>query len=138
MIHKKYSCSPCSLSLQHHHHYHHHYHHDYHHHQGEFKSMLCKCKSLFDALAKQRKITITLKVDADCENLMVFCDLSKISQAVANLMNNAIKFAESNSTIVLWLSRGTLEQIPVSLSDEAQLIYKQDVKTKQSASASSS
>jgi len=54
--------------------------------------------SLQQSLAKEKDITISLKSDS---NISVFADRSMISMAIRNILNNAVKFSNSLSEVLI-------------------------------------
>lgn len=88
----------------------------------DINAMLKKTASVFEGSCRKKKITIQLVLSG--EVLMVNADKERIEQVVYNLLDNAIKFSEKNSSVKLETTqkRG---KIYVSVKDEGCGISKE-------------
>lgn len=53
--------------------------------------------NFFATMAKAKNLQLNIVVSQELENLIVFTDISKISQILSNLINNAIKFTQEGN-----------------------------------------
>jgi signal transduction histidine kinase len=73
--------------------------------------LLAEMAELYSALAEERDIVLTLEIP---DALPAYCDKAMIQQAVANLLDNALKFSPQGSTVRLRASVSSKLFIAVS------------------------
>ena len=85
---------------------------------------------IMTALAREKRIELTYEIDADAPNSLVG-DATRIRQILLNLVSNAVKFSEEESTVTLradcrrrtdrqWDLRVAVTDIGIGISEEAQ------------------
>lgn len=83
---------------------------------------------IYDCIMEQQGLinqyTLKVTIVENTNNNDAECDISRISQVILNLLNNAIKFSPENSTITITLSsakeidNNPVEALQVSISDQ--------------------
>lgn len=105
---------------------------------GEIKFSLEKCDlsnlmekkvlPLVTALAKERKITLETRF-LERPKLMVYCDPSRMSQILINLMTNAIKYNRDEGTVILDYQTLENQKIRITVTDTGPGIPEDKLKT---------
>lgn len=90
----------------------------------DIQDMIKKTAASFEGVCTSKKISIELLLLPD--NSTVYADHSKIQQVLYNLLDNAIKFSENDSSIVVEVTRKT-DKIFVSVKDSGIGIPKQEL-----------
>lgn len=86
-------------------------------------SVLTTTKNNFDLIAKQKK----QKVNINCNcNTIILADAKRLQEAFDNLLSNALKFSEPNTTININVSTDT-ENIIIEFKDNGQGLSEEDM-----------
>ena len=80
-------------------------------------------KSLFDAKASEKNITLSLLIDKDVPDF-INTDIFRIRQVISNLLSNALKFTEENKKILIHASYSN-GHLNVNVKDEGKGIAKE-------------
>lgn len=75
-------------------------------------------------LAKAKSINLVLKKDSNLPEIEI--DKDKVYQVINNLISNALKFSEPNTTITMSSSKND-QEIQISVSDEGQCIPEEEI-----------
>ncbi|MCK5237068.1 MAG: response regulator, partial [Deltaproteobacteria bacterium] len=87
--------------------------------------LLVKTAMDFQSQAEQQDVSITVDdTSTDCE---AYFDKSKISQVLANLVTNSLKFTESNGTITLSCANADKNTVQINVSDTGTGIKEEDL-----------
>ncbi|MCL4392645.1 HAMP domain-containing histidine kinase [Patescibacteria group bacterium] len=89
-------------------------------------SILSDAKESFKGFAEEKNITIEYKNTLKDGEDIIKMDRFKIDEVVSNLLNNAINYANNNSTIYIKLEKKNADNILVSVKDEGEGIDDND------------
>ena len=88
----------------------------------DLSPLLADLAELYEALAEEKGLTLSLQVP---DALEIFGDRDLIQQAVANLLDNAIKFSQGGGSITLQASKAD-RQVLITVSDQGAGIPEED------------
>ncbi|EGT3615428.1 HAMP domain-containing protein [Clostridium perfringens] len=84
--------------------------------------VICFVVFQFSNLAKSKKINI----EYEKKNIQVYCDKDKITQALVNILSNAIRYSNEGSTVVIE-EKLKDDNLSISIEDEGIGISKEDL-----------
>lgn len=84
--------------------------------------VICFVVFQFSNLAKSKKI----KIKYEKNNIQIYCDKDKITQALVNILSNAIRYSNEGSTIVIEEKLND-DKLSISIEDEGIGISKEDL-----------
>lgn len=70
------------------------------------KNLLQDVVDLYSGVAQERGIRFNVTYPRE-ENLVLFADKKRLSQAISNVLDNALKYSSSGDTVALWTRSGT-------------------------------
>ena len=76
----------------------------------DLAAILIEITELYSAVADEKNITITTHIE---ENAMILGDRNLLNRALANILDNAIKFSPAKSAIVITLIKGAHHQLDI-------------------------